>query len=202
MEQLVIYIHGRGGTPGEAEHYRDLFPHSDVTGMEYISQTPWEAKEEFPALFERLSGGYSSVILIANSIGAYLALNSISGRTITKALLISPVVDMERLIAAMMQQEGITEDELCSRGEITTGTGEKLSWEYLRYVRENPISWEVPTGILYGGNDFIVPMETVELFAERTGAVLTVMEDGEHWFHTPEQMAFLDEWVRRETAGL
>ena len=27
---------------------------------------------------------------------------------------------------------------------------------------------------------------------------LTVMEGGEHWFHTEEQMRFLDEWIREE----
>lgn len=25
---------------------------------------------------------------------------------------------------------------------------------------------------------------------------LTVMEDGEHWFHTPSQMKFLDNWIK------
>ena len=25
---------------------------------------------------------------------------------------------------------------------------------------------------------------------------LTVMENGEHWFHTAEQLAFLDGWVK------
>jgi len=24
---------------------------------------------------------------------------------------------------------------------------------------------------------------------------VTVMEGGEHWFHTAEQMAFLDDWI-------
>ena len=32
-------------------------------------------------------------------------------------------------------------------------------------------------------------------FAARIGAPLTVMPGGEHWFHTPEQMAFLDAWI-------
>ena len=35
-------------------------------------------------------------------------------------------------------------------------------------------------------------------FAERTGASLTVMKDGEHWFHTEEQMSFLFNWIRKE----
>jgi hypothetical protein len=31
----------------------------------------------------------------------------------------------------------------------------------------------------------------------RYGAELTVMEEGEHWFHTDEQMRFLDNWVMK-----
>jgi len=29
------------------------------------------------------------------------------------------------------------------------------------------------------------------------GAELTVMEEGEHWFHTDEQMRFLDNWIMK-----
>ena len=32
----------------------------------------------------------------------------------------------------------------------------------------------------------------------KLGAPLTVMDGGEHWFHTDEQMAFLDKWIRTE----
>jgi len=34
-------------------------------------------------------------------------------------------------------------------------------------------------------------------FAEQTRAILTVMNDGEHWFHTDKQMEFLDDWIRK-----
>ena len=45
-------------------------------------------------------------------------------------------------------------------------------------------------------------METISAFAEKTGAPLTVMPGGEHWFHTREQMAFLDAWLQREVFPL
>jgi hypothetical protein len=32
----------------------------------------------------------------------------------------------------------------------------------------------------------------------KNGAPLTIMNGGEHWFHTAEQMAFLDKWIRTE----
>ena len=38
-------------------------------------------------------------------------------------------------------------------------------------------------------------MQTISAFAGKTGAALTVMPGGEHWFHTAEQMQFLDVWI-------
>ena len=83
MKNLIVYVHGKGGSAQKAEHYAALFPNHEVIGFDYRSQTPWEAKDEFPAFF-----------------------------------------------------------------------------------------------------------------AERHHADLTVVPGGEHWFHTDEQMGFLDEWIR------
>ena len=58
MKRLVIYIHGKGGNAEEANHYRSLFTGSDVIGFDYTSQNPWEAKNEFPSLFDSYSKGY------------------------------------------------------------------------------------------------------------------------------------------------
>ena len=48
--------------------------------------------------------------------------------------------------------------------------------------------------ILWGGQDHLIARETVEAFADRQGARLTVVEEGEHWFHTPEQLEALRRW--------
>ncbi len=163
--------------------------------FDYAAQFPWEAKEEFPAFLREISGRYSSVEIIANSLGALFALYSLSGREIRKAYLISPVVDMEKLIVDMMDWESVTEDMLKEKQLIKTAYGETISWEYLRYVRENPIVWKIPTHILYAQMDHLTSYETISEFAKQTGATMTVMESGEHWFHTPEQMEFLDRWI-------
>ena len=47
MKKGMIYIHGKGGNVGEADHYKALFPEYDVIGFDYKSETPWDAKEEF-----------------------------------------------------------------------------------------------------------------------------------------------------------
>ena len=195
MKKSVIYIHGKGGNADEAAHYKSLFPDCHVAGLDYSSQTPWEAKEEFPELLIPFSKEYDSIILIANSIGAFFSMHALSGQKIEKAFFISPIVDMEKLISDMMSWANVSEDELQRRKEIKTDFGETLSWDYLCYVRENPISWTVPTKILYGMKDRLTQYDTVTAFSNRTGAELTVMEEGEHWFHTREQMAFLDRWI-------
>ena len=84
-----------------------------------------------------------------------------------------------------------------SKKEIQTDFGETLSWEYLCYVREHPIVWTIPTHILYGENDNLTSYETISEFANRIKASLTVMKNGEHWFHTEEQMKFLDNWLKK-----
>lgn len=193
---MVIYVHGKDGNAEEAEHYRYLFAESDVIGFDYKSQDPWSAKSEFSHLFDLYSKGYDSVILIANSIGAYFSINALYEKKISKALFISPIVNMEKLITDMMMWANVTEDELKSKKEIQTEFGETLSWEYLCYARNNPLKWSIPTCILYGEKDNFTSKETIAEFANRVGATLTVMEGGEHWFHTDEQMRFLDDWIR------
>lgn len=196
MRKAVIYIHGKGGKAEEATHYRPLFPDCDVIGFEYKAQTPWEAVEEFPKLFDAACEKYASVVLIANSIGAYFAMNALTDKPIEKAYFISPVVDMSQLIGVMMAWAGVTEEELREKSKIETAFGETLSWYYLCYAREHPVRWTVPTQILYGEKDHLTSFQTMSAFAERVGATLTVMPGGEHWFHTEEQMAFLDRWIK------
>ena len=140
---------------------------------------------------------YDHIVLLTNSIGACFAMLALGDRAPDRALFVSPVLDMERLILDMMGWAGVSEQALREQGEIPTDFGEKLSWAYLRYVREHPITWKIPTEILYAGGDHLVSRQSVERFAAEHGAGLTVLENGEHWFHTEEQLAFLDGWVKR-----
>ena len=196
-DKIIIYIHGKGGNSSEATHYEQLFKGSDVLGLDYKAQSPWEAKAEFSKLFAIATQGYQSVEIIANSIGAFFAMNALMDKRIEKAYFISPVVNMQKLILNMMVWAGVTERELLNKKEIQTNFGEMLSWKYLCYVRENPIIWTVPTHILYGENDNLTSYDTIVDFASKIKATLTVMKSGEHWFHTKEQMEFLDNWLMR-----
>ena len=199
MKNVVIYIHGKYGTAKEAEHYKKIFNEADIIGFEYTSEYPWDFQKEFSKFFDDISEKYKKISIIANSIGAYFTMISLFNKNIEKAFFISPIVDMEKLIIDMMLSENITEEELYKKKEIKTSFGETLSWKYLTFVRENSIEWNIPTYILYGKKDNMTSYEIILNFTNKSKANLTVMENGEHWFHTEEQMKFLDNWIRRLT---
>ena len=199
MREILIYVHGKGGSAEEVDHYKPLFPNCEVIGFDFRSQTPWEAKEEFPVFFAQQRQRCDRLTLIAGSIGAFFSMSALDKTLVDRAYFVSPVVDMENLIGNMMQWSNVTEQALAEKREIATDFGETLSWEYLCYVRKHPIIWNVPTCILYGEHDNLTSIETVSAFAKQHHADLTVMPGGEHWFHTDEQMQFLDKWIRERS---
>ena len=197
QKDAVLFLHGLGGSPEEAEHYRPLFPECDVIGFEYHGIEPWIVGPEIRKAVLSLNEQYRSVRLIGYSLGAFLAMHADVDTLLKQAYFISPVVDMEQLILMLLAQDGVTEAELRERGTVQGSFGLVYSWEYLCYVREHPIEWQVPTAILYAENDNLIPYGTVQAFADAHGASLIVMENGEHWFHTDEQVRFLDAWLMK-----
>ena len=117
MKDFIVYVHGKGGSAQEAEHYKTLFPNDEVIGFDYRSQTPWEAKKEFLAFFTEQRGRCEHLTLVANSIGAFFALSSLDETLANRAYSISPIVDMENLICNMMQWSNVTEQELAENGK-------------------------------------------------------------------------------------
>lgn len=195
MKKLAIYIHGKGGSAAESEHYATLLKEYDVIGLDYKANDVWQALEEFPKHYDSVRVGYDEVIVIANSIVAYYTMQALWDRNIIKAFFISPIVNMEKLISDMMMWANVTEDELREKKLIETSFGETLSWEYLCYARESTDKWAISTDILYGTADNLTSLETVTEFAVKHNASLTIMENGEHWCHTDEQMRVVDEWI-------
>jgi len=196
LSEIILYIHGKGGNAAEAEHYRPLFPDADVIGFDYHAETPWDAMTEFRQFYETVTKDHAAVSVIANSIGAFFTLHALHDLPVKKAWFISPIADMEELILNMMLWANVTEEDLRLKGTIDTALGETLSWEYLSWVRTHPVRWQNPAAVLYGSGDTLQSAAAIRSFAQKIAAPLTVMENGEHWFHTEEQMAFLDKWIK------
>ena len=211
-EKLFLYIHGKMGCKEEAARFAqivcprgyqvlsmDLPGHGERTG-EMERFVPWEVVPELQAVYGFARQHWQKISLYANSIGAYFSLLAFREAKPEKSLFVSPILDMEKLIRDMMGWAGVTREQLKAAGEIPTAFGETLSWKYLTYAAEKRITkWDIPTAILYAGQDHLTSRQTVDDFAQRFGCTVTVMENGEHWFHTEEQLDVLDAWLQKET---
>lgn len=161
---------------------------------------PWHAVPELRTLWDYAAARWSHVALRATSIGAWFSMLAVPHEALERCLFLSPVLDMEELIRTMMGWAGVTQEELQARQTIETGFGETLSWPYYQYAKSHPIqAWSCPTALLYGGRDNLTPRQTVDRFVQRFSWDLTVLEEGEHWFHTPDQLEFLNRWTREQT---
>ena len=174
-EWVYLYIHGRMGCKEEALPF---------------------AEQADAAAYTYAACRWKHVCLYAVSIGTWLSLEALQQTDLERALLVSPVVDMEAVITTMMQGANVTEPQLQEAGEIPTTFGETLSWQYLCWVREHPYQWNVSTEVLYADQDNLTPYRSIEQFRQKSGAHLTIMEGGEHWFHTPLQLIVLREWEK------
>lgn len=206
-ENVWLYVHGKQSAKEAAGRFAetvcakgwqvlsaDLPEHGERSGGP-VPLDPWHAVPELREIFDWASRRWERKALRCTSLGTWFSLLALEGEPLERALFVSPVLDMELLILDMMQWAGVSEESLEAAGELPTDLGETLSWEYLQYARRHKIEdWAPPTSILYAGGDTLIRREAVEHFSSRFGAELTVMENGEHWFHTPEQVAFLRRW--------
>ena len=89
-----------------------------------------------------------------------------------------------------------TENELKEKQEIKTDFGQTLYWDYYEYVKNNPITnWDKKTYILYGSKDNMQNENIIRNFTEKFNCNLAILENGEHYFHTEEQLKFYKKWL-------
>lgn len=196
MKKAIIYVHGKGGSALEVERFKKNCPDFDMFGVDYREYLPWVVEKQIRDVYQKLDSQYDQILILANSIGAYFSMLALQDLPIQKALFISPILNMEKSITDTLQTNNLTETDLKERQEITLGR-KNLSWKYLQFVREHPIDWQVETEILYGENDDHTSKTVLEDFIKSHNAHVTIMENGEHWFHTKEQLNFLDNWMQK-----
>ena len=204
--KVYLYVHGKNGSAAEAARFArtacpagwqvlavDL-PEHGARKDSPEKLVPWVVTRELQAVYARMQPVWKHIRVYGVSIGAWFAMQALQAQKAEKALFVSPVVDMEALILALMQQADITEEQLRAAGEMPTEMGETLSWQYLCWVREHPLHWKVPTQALYGWEDTLISHAAIEQFRQQSRAHITILEGGEHWFHTETQLAALQSW--------
>ena len=177
-EKVFLFVHGLHGNKEEALAFAEVaVPKGyQVLGVELPLESKPSLGRFLPLLNEvcdYLYSNWKSVSVRANSIGSWFSLLALQNKKVDQALFVSPILDMKEFV-----------DDLSTRED-----------DYYGWVINNPIThWDAPLFILRPEVDLFVSEEVGRDFISRHQCHITIMPDGEHWFHTPKQLAFLKEW--------
>jgi pimeloyl-ACP methyl ester carboxylesterase len=207
-DNVYIFVHGKMSQKEDAEGFANI---AESKGYQVISFdlpehgerkaedhrcTVQNAIHDLAIMSDFVTSKWRNLSLFGNSFGAYFSLVAYGELKFNKCLFLSPILDMEYLIRSMMNSFNVTEELLKERQEIPTPMGETLSWPYYVFVKEHPIvKWNTPTYILYGSNDNLTPRNIVDSFVANFHCNLAVLQNGEHYFHTEEQLMVFEKWV-------
>ena len=169
-------MHGLHGNKEEALAFAEVaVPKGyQVLGIDlHVEHKPWEVLPLLNEVRDYLYQNWKSVSVRANSIGSWFSLLAFQSKKVDQALFVAPILDMRMFIEGLPSRED----------------------DYFGWVIENPIThWNAPTYILRPEVDMVVSEEVGRVFIREYRCQVTIMPDGEHWFHTPKQLAFLKEW--------
>ena len=207
-QKLYLFIHGKDGSKEDAKTFANIatqygwqvlsvdLPEHGERNLETNSFDPWHVVPELLTIMNYAKSNWKRFGLRANSIGAWFSLLCFTDESFETCQFVSPILDMHQLICNMMQWASVTESQLQTEKTIETSFGQTLSLDYLTYAKEHHITkWPLLTYILYAEHDNLTEYNVVDQFTKNFGCKLTIMEHGEHWFHTPEQIKFMEQWT-------
>lgn len=209
-DRVYLVVHGKSSCKEDAARFAaiavgkgyqvlsfDLPEHGARAGQSRAC-TVQNGVEDLQKIMAYVRDRWSSVSLLATSLGAYFSLVAYRDVPFGQCLFVSPILDMQRLIKNMMRWFSVTPAQLQVQGEIPTPIGETLSWNYYRYVLDHPIDfWPHPTAILYPECDNLTEPEVVDAFARRFGAQVQRVPGSEHYLQSDAELAIMDAWMQQ-----
>lgn len=193
-DSCIIYIHGLNGNSKEAEFYSFLSNKYDIIGLDYDDGNPWEVKDIIIGDFKKLTCGYKNIYLIANSIGAFYAYKYLSSFNIKTAFFVSPFVSMKPFIESQLCKNKINMKQFEESKIIVLPNKQTLSYDFYQSIL-NKDAWKTKTYILYGEKDKVVDKNSIFDFLSNHNATLSIMKNGDHYFHKPGQLRFIKKWI-------
>lgn len=135
-DTLWLFVHGQFGCKEEALPFAEIVaPDAQVLSIDLPNHgtrqnrdeefAPWTAAPELTRVMAYARAHWRTINVRATSIGAYFA--RLAFAVPEKALFVSPIVDMERLICDRIYAAGITEQILRERGMYPAREGDMLS---------------------------------------------------------------------------
>jgi alpha-beta hydrolase superfamily lysophospholipase len=165
-QKLYLFVHGKHGQKEDAEQFAaaacqkgyqvlslDL-PEHGARKKESGTFDPWHAVPELKRVISVARESWSHISLRANSIGAYFSMLGFANEAIERCLFVSPILDMKRLIANLMQWSGVTEAQLEKTATHHDGLRRNalLGISYLRVAKpDNKMGYSNVHPIRFGG---------------------------------------------------
>lgn len=178
-DKVFLFVHGLHGRKEEALDFAEVAVPKGYQVLSIdlpVEREPWEVLPLLNEVRDFLYENWKNVSVRANSIGAWFALLAFQNMKVEQALFVSPILDMKKFIELMPQRED----------------------DYYEWVVNHPITrWDASTYILRPAVDPVVSEEVGRDFINQHQCQVTLMPNGEHWFHTPEQLAFMKTWEER-----
>ena len=209
---IWLFVHGQGGNKTEAAAFAalaaptgwqvlgiDLPEHGDRKGRELPCTMP-QCVEDTRKIWAYEHEHWQTVGLFGVSMGAYIALAATANEPPAFAWLLSPTVAMGRMIEGMMRRDGITPEALKKAGRIQTAVGQVYWWADYTFVALHPARTTCKTAILYGTKDDLTGLSDMQAFVKENDCELTVSGVSAHWFHTNDDLAVFDAWLKNQTA--
>lgn len=194
-DRIIEILAAAAGSKGWQVLSFDLPQHGERQGSDALCK-PQDCAAELKEIMAYAQTHWQQLQLFAVSLGAYFSLLTYPDEALKQALFLSPVVNMQHLLADMMQAAGVDSDNLKQRQIIPLDNGQTLYWDVYTYVNEHPIhTWPHPTMILYAGHDYLVNKADILSFHQKFPGKLTVYAEGEHFFHTPKQLQKAADWL-------
>lgn len=176
--KVFLFVHGQGGNKEEAILFAEIaVPKGyQVIGIDLpVMDQPWEVLAMLNVVKEYLYLSYDSVSIRANSIGAWFSLLVFQDTVIGQALFVSPFFNMRVFIEGMQEKDDA----------------------YYDWVIKHPIKqWSADTFILRPKVDLVVNDKVYDSFLSKFECRVHEVENGEHWFHTSEQLLAMKQWEK------
>lgn len=182
-ENAILFLHGQGGNKEEAIRFADIaVPLGyQVIGIELpVMDRPWNVLPKLLEVKHFLKNNYQSISIRSNSIGCWYSLLAFANEKIERALFVSPILDMKAFIDCMEEKD-------------------ELNYEWV--LQHQIDNWRNKTFILRPETDLVVNDIVYDAFISRFACNVVTIEDGEHWFHTTEQLSRMSEWEECVLAG-
>ena len=141
---------------------------------------------------------YTSVSILACSLGVYYSLLAYQDEVIDRCAFLSPVVDLIELTNDLLDNDKKSVQDVFDNQEIMLSNGVLVKSIDYHYILEHPITkWSHKTFILYGQKDSLIPYTSIQRFKQKFNCDCFISQESEHYFHTNEDMNQIEVWLNQ-----